>query len=148
MTPIIIWASVEVNLAVVSACLPLLRPVFIIFLRKMHITSSFKGTDDDGYPTGGRSRPKSFVRLHTLRKGSKETSAETESTHQLADSDTDGSFRGRSTLAGPRGPQVTITGSRNPENSPDIERGQSPSDEFANGIMVKSETSVRVSNAM
>ncbi|KXJ85543.1 hypothetical protein Micbo1qcDRAFT_113080, partial [Microdochium bolleyi] len=48
ISPIIIWAAVEVNLAIIAACLPLLRPIFTRVLRKLNIGSSNKSSGGGG----------------------------------------------------------------------------------------------------
>ncbi|KAF4458675.1 integral membrane [Fusarium albosuccineum] len=74
-----VWGSVEINIAIVSACFPLLRPIFRHILPARFLSSY-----------GGSSQPISFpthaIRLTTIRTTNKETERDdSSSTHQLAD---------------------------------------------------------------
>ncbi|KAH7159466.1 hypothetical protein B0J13DRAFT_670219 [Dactylonectria estremocensis] len=75
-----VWGSVELNMAIVSACFPLLRPIFSLIL-----PSRFLSSIGSSAPI---SRPSNAIRLTTLSRTNKEKeSDETSSTHQLADSE-------------------------------------------------------------
>ncbi|KAF4970074.1 hypothetical protein FSARC_2820 [Fusarium sarcochroum] len=141
---IVIWASVEVNLVTVSTCLPTIRPA-ALYLFTCTNPSSTIGSGSNSYgPSYGRSQTKNTIRLSTLPNG--KDNDESSSTHQLAESERGG----RSSLSDfeshamdrYRGNMSTVTG-------PSNERG---SDEYNSssafgGIMVKNETTVRVSTA-
>lgn len=78
------WGVVEINMAVVSACFPLLRPIF-----RHILPASFLSSGGSSYPTthisGTRPTGRS-IRLTTINKTSKGIDADdSSSTHQLAD---------------------------------------------------------------
>ncbi|KAF2799182.1 hypothetical protein K505DRAFT_295128 [Melanomma pulvis-pyrius CBS 109.77] len=81
ITPIIIWATVEVNLAIVSACLPTLRPIFLIIIGQSLPKSPSVNTYN-----ASRSHKKSFSghRLATLTTHKDLDRSDTDSMHQLA----------------------------------------------------------------
>ncbi|KAH6989552.1 hypothetical protein BKA56DRAFT_576029 [Ilyonectria sp. MPI-CAGE-AT-0026] len=73
-----IWGSVELNIAIVSACFPLLRPIFSLILPARFLSSAASSQPI--------SRPSHAIRLTTLSRTNKEKDDdETSSTHQLAD---------------------------------------------------------------
>ncbi|EMT62844.1 hypothetical protein NOF04DRAFT_9518 [Fusarium oxysporum II5] len=74
-----ILGSVEVNIAIVSACFPLLRPIFVHILPSSFLSSYGKSSQPI-------SRPSNAIKLTTLIRTNKDREAdETSSTHQLAD---------------------------------------------------------------
>ncbi|KAI9897909.1 hypothetical protein N3K66_007765 [Trichothecium roseum] len=83
--PIVLWATVEVNLVTVSACLPTVRPACTFFLTCTNPrtrTGASSGGYSDGY--GSRSRNnKQPIRLSSIPKSAPYD--ESSSTHQLAD---------------------------------------------------------------
>ncbi|KAM5366846.1 hypothetical protein ACJZ2D_010298 [Fusarium nematophilum] len=73
-----ILGAVEVNVAIVSACFPLLRPIF-----RHILPARFLSSHGSSQPI---SRPSNIIRLTTLNRTNKEAEAdESSSTHQLAD---------------------------------------------------------------
>ncbi|KAH6886981.1 hypothetical protein B0T10DRAFT_461443 [Thelonectria olida] len=73
-----VWGTVEINIAIVSACFPLLRPIFSRIL-----PARFLSTADNTQPI---SRPSNAIRLTTISRTTREKEHdETSSTHQLAD---------------------------------------------------------------
>ncbi|KAH7114538.1 hypothetical protein B0J13DRAFT_239587 [Dactylonectria estremocensis] len=73
-----ILGAVEVNIAIVSACFPLLRPIF-----RHILPAQFLSSHGSSQPI---SRPSNIIRLTTLSRTNKEAEAdESSSTHQLAD---------------------------------------------------------------
>ncbi|KAJ1324693.1 alpha-methylacyl-CoA racemase [Microdochium nivale] len=177
LSGIIMWASVEVNFAIIAACLPLLRPIFARVLRRLHIGSSNNKSNGGDYQD---SRPKSFVRIGTLgRSGdggggvshplgrSKAASDDADSTYELAKSpmhaddrypdsasaDTmeraAGMTRGYEGRHGPS--HVIITGVQQ-QDEPGGSGGwgrssPTPPGSRAGGIMVRNEMSVKISRA-
>ncbi|KIL93007.1 hypothetical protein FAVG1_04188 [Fusarium avenaceum] len=140
---IVIWASVEVNLVTVSTCLPTVRPACLYIFSCGNPSSQIgSGSNSYGGPSYGRSQTKNTIRLSTLPNN--KDNDESSSTHQLADSEQGrGSMSDFETHAMDRyrGNVATVTG-------PSHERGSD--DEFHTGtsfggIMVKNETTVRVS---
>ncbi|KAH7020747.1 uncharacterized protein B0I36DRAFT_424778 [Microdochium trichocladiopsis] len=166
IAPIIIWASVEVNLAVIAACLPLLRPIFSRLLNKMHVGSNDKSSGAGMTGDYQHTRPKSFVRIGTRggtrtggEGGRSKVSDDTDSTYELAKSpihgggtypvgngSADSMERGDRHNGGFDGghsrAQVTITGV-----APEAGSSRWGSTSVApGGIMVKNETSIQVSH--
>ncbi|KAH7305176.1 hypothetical protein B0I35DRAFT_516405 [Stachybotrys elegans] len=140
---IVIWATVEVNLINVSASLPTIRPA-CTFIFTCTNPRTRTGASSDSHPnTYGRSRTKQSIRLDPLSKSA--ANDESSSTHQLAVSDDSG---GRGSVSDfeshaidrlrPAGNKFTssVTG----QSASGGEFGSSFS-----GIMVKNETTVRVS---
>ncbi|KAM5345905.1 hypothetical protein ACJ41O_011766 [Fusarium nematophilum] len=93
------WATVEVNLAVVSACLPMLRPIFRRILPRSFLTSH-SGGQSGQYPQSGKTASNPFsrntgatggpfssktkgIKLTTIAKTGDDGSS---STHELANS--------------------------------------------------------------
>ncbi|RSL47270.1 hypothetical protein CEP53_009988 [Fusarium sp. AF-6] len=77
-----VWGSVEINIAIVSACFPLLRPV-IRNIFPARFLSSYYGKNNSSQPI---SRPSRAIRLATISRTNREKeNDETSSTHQLAD---------------------------------------------------------------
>ncbi|WAO97032.1 Hypothetical protein NCS54_01473600 [Fusarium falciforme] len=134
---IVIWATVEVNLVNVSACLPTIRPA-CKYLFCCQSPQTHNGASSNNY---SRSQTKQSIRLDTIHKS--KANDESSSTHQLADSDDD---RRRSVsdfeshaLDRFGNNTSTITGSRHlGASQPDL-------GSIFGGIMVKNETRVRIS---
>lgn len=161
---IVIWAAVEVNLAVFSACLPLLRPIYMKIAGKLNLGSSFNNSSGAGVNTGDyqSSRPKSFVRLGGFGGGSSQLgrsklSGETESTYELAktsarDAHSTGGVGKHDAHHGRA--QVTITGTQL-DSDEELQRLDSlhnhPRAGGRNlptgGIVVRNETSVSITHA-
>ncbi|KAJ4179021.1 hypothetical protein NW755_012759 [Fusarium falciforme] len=142
LSTIVIWASVEVNLVTVSACLPTVRPACIYLFTCTHPISSI-GSESNSYGQAyGRSQTKKSIRLSTLPKGNEDESS---STHQLAETEA-----GRGSVSDfeshaldrYRGNTSTITGPGHDGSSDEFPTGSA-----FGGIMVKNETTVRVSTA-
>jgi hypothetical protein len=82
IAPIIVWATVEVNMAVISACLPMLRPIFLIVIGRPL-------TKNSSYPSksyGKSHHPQSSLghKLKTITTHEEIDKSETSSAHQLA----------------------------------------------------------------
>ncbi|KAF5685601.1 integral membrane protein [Fusarium circinatum] len=72
------WGGVEINVAIVSGCFPLLRPIFTKILPKRFLSSA-----GSSHPI---SRTTHGIRLTTINRTNKDKEEdETSSTHQLAD---------------------------------------------------------------
>ncbi|KAF9768570.1 hypothetical protein IL306_014100 [Fusarium sp. DS 682] len=72
------WGCVEINIAIVSGCFPLLRPIFTKILPKRFLSSA-----GSSHPI---SRTTNAIRLTTINRTIKEREADdNSSTHQLAD---------------------------------------------------------------
>ncbi|RBR22327.1 uncharacterized protein FIESC28_04521 [Fusarium coffeatum] len=146
LTTIVVWASVEVNLVTVSTCLPTVRPACMYLFTCTHPRSTINsGSNSYSHSYGrshGRSQTKNTIRLSTLPNGKDDESS---STHQLADSDRErhsSDFESHA-MDRYRANVATVTGPAH---------GRGGSDEFEvgtpfGGIMVKNETTVKVSNA-
>ncbi|KAM0415857.1 hypothetical protein ACHAPT_013168 [Fusarium lateritium] len=89
-----VWGSVEVNIAIVSACFPLLRPIFRNIFPARFLSSYYGGSSQPisgpshatSRPSHGASRPSRAIRLATISRTHREKEPdETSSTHQLAD---------------------------------------------------------------
>ncbi|KAF5025375.1 hypothetical protein F66182_2540 [Fusarium sp. NRRL 66182] len=77
-----ILGSVEVNIAIVSACFPLLRPIFVHILPTRFLSSYGRSSQRPSRP----SRPSNAIKLTTIiRTNKQKDSDETSSMHQLAD---------------------------------------------------------------
>ncbi|KAF5717932.1 L-fucose permease [Fusarium mundagurra] len=140
LAPVIIWASVEVNLVTVSACLPIIRPACLyLFTCTNPISSIRSGSNNFGSNYGsnyGRSQTKHSIRLGTIGKD------ESSSTHELARSDPSGSESFNSEFEHEdqrHGNIATVTG---PSSTANLEHPAG-----VGGIMVKNETVVHVSRA-
>ncbi|KAM5347620.1 hypothetical protein ACJ41O_007444 [Fusarium nematophilum] len=141
---IVIWATVEVNLVTVSACLPTVRPACLFLFTCTHPASTIGSGSNSYGQSFGRSQTKKSIRLSTLPKSAEPD--ESSSTHQLADSERGGrgsvsDFESHA-LDRYRGTKATVSGPA----------GDGSSEEFSGpssfgGIMVKNETMVRVSTA-
>ncbi|KAH7013659.1 hypothetical protein EDB80DRAFT_749306 [Ilyonectria destructans] len=137
--PIVVWATVEVNLVTVSACLPTVRPA-CIYLFTCANPASRTGASSDSYGHNySRSQAKQSIRLSTIPKSA--ANDESSSTHQLADSEDGGrgsvsDFESHA-LDRYRGNTSTVTGTRG--------AGAAEFGSNFGGIMVKNETVVRVS---
>ncbi|KAH7202977.1 hypothetical protein BKA60DRAFT_656978 [Fusarium oxysporum] len=128
IAPIMIWATVEVNLAIVSACLPILRPIFSKITR-----FSLLASERNRLPL---SRQGNEMKLTTIAHA--EEVDESSSIHQLADSMQPGSHESDGELInGRHGLQTVI--SSNPYDLP-----SSADSEGDKGIHVRKETSVRI----
>ncbi|KAH7128883.1 hypothetical protein EDB81DRAFT_906569 [Dactylonectria macrodidyma] len=100
-----LWGSVELNIAIVCGCFPLLRPIF-----KRILPKSFLSSASTSYPISGISRATHGVRLATISRRNKETEAnESSSTHQLADPEQGLSEFEVTTGQGKDGPQTYIS---------------------------------------
>ncbi|KAK7404082.1 hypothetical protein QQX98_010140 [Neonectria punicea] len=146
LAPIITWATVEVNLVTISACLPTIRPACVYLFSCGHPSSTIgSGSNSYGQSFGqsyGRSQNKNAIRLSTLPKD------ESSSTHELAgreegrsgsissDFETHAFDRHRGNIATVTGPSGSTISDEYPESGA-----------FGGGIMVKNETVVRVSTA-
>ncbi|KAJ4182462.1 hypothetical protein NW767_013827 [Fusarium falciforme] len=76
-----VWGSVEINIAIVSACFPLLRPVIRNIFPARFLSSYYGGNSSQPI-----SRPSNAIRLATISRTNREKeNDETSSTHQLAD---------------------------------------------------------------
>ncbi|KAF4975876.1 hypothetical protein FZEAL_7399 [Fusarium zealandicum] len=142
------WGSVEVNLITISACLPTIRPaVLYLFTCTNPAAAIGSGSGSYGGQSYGRSQTKKSIRLSTMPKPNE--GDESSSTHQLAESDHGG--RGSASdfeshaLDRYRGNVATVTGAGQDAISDDYHQQQGSSS-FA-GIMVKNETSVRITTA-
>ncbi|KAH8679360.1 hypothetical protein BGZ61DRAFT_508208 [Ilyonectria robusta] len=136
---IIVWASAEVNLITVSACLPTVRPALAyVWSCGSHETSLGSGSN-----TYGQSQSKKSIHLSALRKTTGEKGRESGSTYQLADSIRSGdSLTGFDAHASDRrlGVVTSVSPGRDTFESDDnMESG------MISGIMVKNETSFRIS---
>ncbi|KAH7119727.1 hypothetical protein B0J11DRAFT_582236 [Dendryphion nanum] len=171
IAPIIIWASVEVNLAIVSgklaacflidpllvlyqltyaACLPMLRPIYLIILRRPLTKNA---------SSGSQHLPRSLTVSHKMATltAYKETvvpKSDSESTHQLAvtrgDSISSNSEYNPSSNDGGHGNSTVIMGSAGEASeAPQRDRGGSWAGmdyHGMGGIVVTSETTVKISN--
>ncbi|KAI1344486.1 hypothetical protein F5Y15DRAFT_424627 [Xylariaceae sp. FL0016] len=134
--PIILWASVEVNLAVVSACLPLLRPVFARILRSCNLGTSLVSSDNGQYH---KSHQNSYIQMSSTKKTSKGTE-DSDSMHILAEFEEPMP----NTNQGPKGLKVVITGNHDPRRA---DRIAMPPENGRGRIMVTKETMVSMSTA-
>ncbi|KAI1851323.1 hypothetical protein JX266_003398 [Neoarthrinium moseri] len=139
IAPIMIWATVEVNLAIISACMPMLRPIFMKAFHRIFPHASL-GSSEDRFRSN---RTKSFIQMAAMRTKTK-LADDSESMHHLAESPRDNSFAKDDSFGGrTTGPKVSITGNEVPY---DVELASSPPGSEG-GILVRSETFVRVSQA-
>jgi hypothetical protein len=127
-----------------TVCLPTVRPA-CLYLFTCTNPSSTVGSGSNSYgPRYGRSQTKNTIRLSTLPNG--KDNDESSSTHQLAESERGGrgsmsDFESHA-MDRYRGNLSTVTGPSNDQGSDEFTSG-SP----FGGIMVKNETTVRVSTA-
>ncbi|KAF2649777.1 hypothetical protein K491DRAFT_610129 [Lophiostoma macrostomum CBS 122681] len=147
IAPIIIWATVEVNLAIVSACLPMLRPIYLLMRRRPlnKVSSSGSRYQANSHPV--HSTTHKMVSLTVRPSFDKDSS---ESTHQLAGA-REGSISSSEGYGDDvaHGNHTVITGSAEEgrkSEAVDRER-QNERDRVMGGITVTSETSVRVDRA-
>ncbi|CAJ0554602.1 Ff.00g131150.m01.CDS01 [Fusarium sp. VM40] len=113
LAPVIIWASVEVNLVTISACLPIIRPACLYLFSCQNPMPSSINSISNNYGRGcARSQIKQSIRLGTMPK------EESSSTHELArpeqrgrdsfssdlETDTDRRHGGITTAIGPGNP--------------------------------------------
>ncbi|PNP61282.1 hypothetical protein FNYG_13968 [Fusarium nygamai] len=144
LVTIVVWASVEVNLVTVSTCLPTVRPAILYLFTCTNPTSTIGSGSNSYGPSYGRSQTKNTIRLSTLPNN--KDNDESSSTHQLADSDQGGrgslsDFESHA-MDRYRGNLSTVTGRAHDHRSEEFNTG-SP----FGGIMVKNETTVRISTA-
>ncbi|KAM0545006.1 hypothetical protein ACHAPJ_011516 [Fusarium lateritium] len=122
-----ILGSVEVNIAIVSACFPLLRPIFIHVLPTSFLSSYGKSSQRI-------SRPSNAIRLNTYLQTDKDTDAdETSSTHQLAHIENGLNFDSAD-IRRPEGVHTMISS----------QQSDSGRDENMSGIFVQNDTIVEV----
>ncbi|EWG52121.1 hypothetical protein FVEG_10934 [Fusarium verticillioides 7600] len=136
LAPVIIWASVEVNLVTVSTCLPIIRPACLYLFTCTNPVSSIRSGSNNFGSNYGRSQTKHSIRLGTIGKD------ESSSTHELARSDPSGSESFNSEFEHEdqrHGNIATVTG---PGSTANLAHPAS-----VGGIMVKNETVVHVSRA-
>ncbi|KAK6086486.1 hypothetical protein SCUP234_01180 [Seiridium cupressi] len=138
IAPIMTWATVEVNLAIVSACLPMLRPIFMKAFHRLFPNASV----DSSNKQYNANQPKSMMKMSTMRTKSRHAD-DSDSTHQLANLDNEYGSDYGDDEHGATGARVVITGN---DGLPDPERGTSSNGRMG-GILVKSETSVQVTQA-
>ncbi|EXL69292.1 hypothetical protein FOPG_14746 [Fusarium oxysporum f. sp. conglutinans race 2 54008] len=134
LAPVIIWASVEVNLVTVSTCLPIIRPACLYLFTCTNPVSSIRSGSNNFGSNYGRSQTKHSIRLGTIGKD------ESSSTHELARSEPSGSESFNSEFEHEdqrHGNIATVTG---PGSSANMEHPAA-----VGGIMVKNETVVHVS---
>ncbi|KAF5020318.1 hypothetical protein F66182_7694 [Fusarium sp. NRRL 66182] len=156
LSPVIIWASVEVHLVTISstfpcalllqicvtdraslsACLPTIRPACLYLFTCTHPVSTIGSSSGGFRPSYGRGQAKNSIRLATLPKD--------ESTDELARPEASGSESFTSEFEGQEpdrrhGHTTTVTGPGSTTTSGDMVN--------AGGIMVKNETVVHVSRA-
>lgn len=94
ITPIIIWATAEVNLAIVSACLPMLRPIYA-FIRRTPLSHG----SSDGTYLGNKSSSAGAVKLTTIttvkrKNGKTSPDSDGDSTYKLQGSSLGGQREG------------------------------------------------------
>ncbi|EXL92600.1 hypothetical protein FOIG_14340 [Fusarium odoratissimum NRRL 54006] len=134
LAPVIIWASVEVNLVTLSTCLPIIRPACLYLFTCTNPVSSIRSGSNNFGSNYGRSQTKHSIRLGTIGKD------ESSSTHELARSEPSGSESFNSEFEHEdqqHGNIATVTG---PGSSANLEHAAA-----VGGIMVKNETVVHVS---
>ncbi|KAF2489885.1 hypothetical protein BU16DRAFT_544240 [Lophium mytilinum] len=161
VAPIIIWATAEVNLAIVSACLPMLRPIWLLATRH----SLSKGTSSGN--NGPYAAQSSDMFTHQASAGGKELGTITinkksrasdeegdgDSTYKLASSShREGSISDNSDYHGYthdgnlHGPSTVITGQNRSGEDRDAEESWAGIGGMR-GIVVTNEIGVRVSRA-
>ncbi|KAF2734409.1 hypothetical protein EJ04DRAFT_437201 [Polyplosphaeria fusca] len=155
IAPIIIWANVEVNLAIVSACLPMLRPIYLLILRRPLTKSSSAGSH---FQSPGRSYSAHKLTNMTVTKTAEFD--ESDSTRQLAATSgaRDGSISSSLDYNGQQGDDKDRKGKEREEHgmttvvvgSADdkklgARRGSKVGEGWGQGILVTNEMSVRVS---
>jgi hypothetical protein len=161
VSPIIIWATVEVNLAIVSgmcrlllrvasllnhpaACLPMLRPIYLIVVRRPLTKNSSSGSryNPNSQPTSHK--------LATLTTHKEIDKSESDSTHQLAGGARAGSISSDSSYDG-HGNTTVIVGSAD-ERMGGVQtrtgrRGSGSELQNLGGIVVTTEMGISVSKA-
>ncbi|KAI0134528.1 hypothetical protein BJ170DRAFT_203648 [Xylariales sp. AK1849] len=143
ISDIVLWATVEVNLVTVSACLPTARPAFSYFFGRF-LPSSTLGSRSKTYGTDdqyGRHKKSRSIKLATMPRST--TVDEGSSTYQLAVSihgDSHSEFEAHA-LDRNKGTRTIITGRRDDSSSDEDVRPIVPT---AGGITVRSETMVQV----
>ncbi|KAH8682677.1 hypothetical protein BX600DRAFT_48463 [Xylariales sp. PMI_506] len=151
LTPILIWSTVECNFAVVSACLPMLRAVFMMLMRRFFPNSSFNSSDAYGNHNDyanqyarSHTQSKSFVKMSTLRTTQQRGPGESDdSIDRLEQSIHAGSSvvdDERHILSGEKTSQITVTTGKddNRTHSPDSTMPE-------NGIVVVNEYNIQLS---
>jgi hypothetical protein len=149
VSPIIIWATAEVNLAVVSACLPMLRPIWLLVTRRS-LTKGSSGPYDAHSSGTFPLSAGNGTKLHTITVSKPSGGAESDgdSTHKLAGaaSHREGSISSASNSdyhahdANMFGPSTVITG-QNPGRGQELGAGEGR----GGGIVVTNEIGVKVS---
>ncbi|KAF7534123.1 hypothetical protein G7054_g6499 [Neopestalotiopsis clavispora] len=141
VAPIMIWGTVEVNLAIVSACLPMLRPIFLKAFNRIFPNVSH-GTSDKQLQS---SRANQLAKISALKSRTRHDD-ETESMQELATFDNDSSSdidEEQGIVHGAGGQRVRITGNDKSARVKEVDVGPA----VTGGILVKSETLVEVSRA-
>ncbi|KAF4455809.1 hypothetical protein F53441_2008 [Fusarium austroafricanum] len=139
LAPVIIWASVEVNLVTISTCLPIIRPACLYLFTCANPVSSI-GSGSRTYGNNNsyaRNPTKHSIRLGTIPKD------ESSSTHELARPEPSGSDSFNSEFDNEYQRHGNIATVTIPNTSMDLEHHNREH----RGIMVKSETVVQVSKA-
>ncbi|KAF4991216.1 hypothetical protein FDECE_14108 [Fusarium decemcellulare] len=139
LTPIFLWATVEVNLVTVSACLPTIRPACNCIFSCGNPTSTI-GSGSHSYDRGyGRTQAKQSIRLSAIAKSGE--ADEASSTRQLADDGDRSSLSDFESHALDR-----YTGNTARVTGPDVDGASDNYHEQPgfSGIMVKNETTIQV----
>ncbi|KAH7312534.1 hypothetical protein B0I35DRAFT_437242 [Stachybotrys elegans] len=142
MGSIIIWATAEVNLVVVSACLPTLRPAFNFILGRTP-TSRTKRSSTHGYGSRGGLSSRRSVRVSTIND-KRSSAGNIASAFQLDDSLQGGSWTGEIEENINAVGHSAFVSTRQRE---DCEDRAEYDVEGRGGVMVKNETTVHVSRA-
>jgi hypothetical protein len=133
---IVIWATVEVNLVIVSTCLPILRPSFNFILGR-RLTNPSDQTNTDNYGRSTATKKSKLARHH-----------ENSSTYELAGSMSEGSptgeFEDHAMDRSKAGHSAFV--SARGHNDGD-EEAASFNMEGRDGVMVRSETTIQISQA-
>ncbi|KAH8199712.1 hypothetical protein TruAng_006120 [Truncatella angustata] len=142
VAPIMIWATVEVNLAVISACLPMLRPIFLKVFKRIFPNASIESSNEQNNPRN----LKSLIKMSAMKSKTRSID-DSDSVHQLTRPDNDDCMSDNGDeeqhIYGTGLAKVVITG--NGARS-DLEREISLAPAMG-GIFVRSETIVQVSQA-
>ncbi|KAF4472469.1 integral membrane pth11 [Fusarium albosuccineum] len=139
LTPIFLWATVEVNLVTVSACLPTIRPA-CNYIFSCGNPASTIGSGSHSYDRGyGRTQAKQSIRLSAIPKSGE--ADEASSTRQLADNGDRSSLSDFESHALDR-----YTGNTARVTGPDADGASEDYHEQPgfHGIMVKNETTIQV----
>ncbi|KAF5007165.1 hypothetical protein FDECE_6475 [Fusarium decemcellulare] len=139
MAPIVLWATVEVNLVTISTCLPTIRPACLYIFGCGNPGSTIGSGSKNYGQSYSRSQTKKSIRLTNLPKGA------TSSTHELASPGESGSgsisddFESHA-LDGRHGNIATVT----VPNGGGHSNSHPGAAAFRGGILVQNETMVRV----